>query len=255
MAREQRLVFGEDAGLYDRARPSYPLELVDDVLTLTGTPSRALDVGCGTGKATVLLAARDVSGVGLEPDPDMAAVAARNLDQYCGWTVVVTDFERFQLPEGVPPFDLITCAQAWHWLDPDLRFRRSSALLRPGGRLALWWNRPDQDDSALRRRIDRVYRDRFPGLAPHGILATGRPPAGPVPSDAGFGVPIERVYRWWCRYSTAEWIDLMRTQSNHRLLEAGAREAFLAAVAEVIDNSGGHYDYPYSTWLWSAAKL
>jgi hypothetical protein len=49
MTRPQRLVFGEDAELYDRVRPSYPDELIDDVLRLVGTPCRAVDAGCGTG--------------------------------------------------------------------------------------------------------------------------------------------------------------------------------------------------------------
>jgi hypothetical protein len=41
MTRPQRLVFGEDAELYDRVRPSYPDELIDDVVRLVGTPCRA----------------------------------------------------------------------------------------------------------------------------------------------------------------------------------------------------------------------
>ena len=52
--REQRLVFGEDPELYDRARPTYPAALVDDVVELAGASARALDIGCGTAKATVL---------------------------------------------------------------------------------------------------------------------------------------------------------------------------------------------------------
>ena len=38
MEREQRLIFGEDAELYDRARPSYPVDLIDAVLGLSGDP-------------------------------------------------------------------------------------------------------------------------------------------------------------------------------------------------------------------------
>jgi hypothetical protein len=49
-AREQRLVFGEDAEAYDRVRPSYPPELIDDVVVLAGRPCRAVDAGCGTGR-------------------------------------------------------------------------------------------------------------------------------------------------------------------------------------------------------------
>src|SRR6266567_7043011 len=76
--REQRTVFGEAAELYDRARAGCPEELVDDVVThcAAATP-RALEVGPGTGKATVALAARGVEIVALEPSAAMANVAAR----------------------------------------------------------------------------------------------------------------------------------------------------------------------------------
>ncbi len=75
--REQRLVFGEDAELYDRARPSYPAKLIDDVVAVVGASATTLDVGCGTGKATTLLAARGLRGVGVEPHAEMAAIARR----------------------------------------------------------------------------------------------------------------------------------------------------------------------------------
>ncbi len=68
--REQRLVFGEDAELYDKARAGYPESLVDDVLAFVGGKApqvRALEVGAGTGKATMSFARRGVDIVALEP--------------------------------------------------------------------------------------------------------------------------------------------------------------------------------------------
>lgn len=85
MARERRLAFGEVAEQYDRTRPSYPDALVDDVLALAPTDhgaARALEVGAGTGKATVMFAARGASVVALEPSPEMAAIAERNTARY-----------------------------------------------------------------------------------------------------------------------------------------------------------------------------
>ncbi len=57
-ANDQRLAFGSVAELYDRARPSYPEALVDDVIAFAGVmpPTRLLEVGAGTGKATRLRA-------------------------------------------------------------------------------------------------------------------------------------------------------------------------------------------------------
>jgi SAM-dependent methyltransferase len=259
VAREQRLVFGEVAELYDRARPSYPTALVDDLVALAdqvaapGT-GRVLDVGCGTGKATVLLAARGLGGVGVEPDPDMAALAQRNLAAFARWEVEKAEFEALFPPER-GPFDVITCGQAWHWLDPSRRFQHASRLLRPGGWLALFWNRTTTDTSEIRGAIDAVYAETFPTLSPHGYLTAGQPPAGDPPPESGFVDGTWRVFRWMARYTTAEWLELVQTYSDHRMLPAADREILLQRLAAVIDARGGTFDHPYDCWLWSARRL
>lgn len=76
--RSRRLVFSEDAELYDKARAGYPESLVDDVLAFVGFKAsqvRALEVGAGTGKATMSFAGRGVDIIALEPSAAMAAVA------------------------------------------------------------------------------------------------------------------------------------------------------------------------------------
>jgi SAM-dependent methyltransferase len=252
VAREQRLVFGEDAELYDRIRPSYPDDLVDDVVGLVVPPCRALDIGCGTGRAAVLLAARRTVGIGLEADPAMADVAKRNLAAFPDWAVVVSDFEGWEPGPGA--YDLLTCAQAWHWLDPAVRLGKAHGLLRPGGWLALWWNRPSHDVSAVRHAIDAAYAELAPDMEVHGIGGIGRPRVDPLPAGLAFGVPVEREYRWSHRYTATEWADLMRTQSNHRLLPPAQLDSLLARLTSVIGDNGGVYDHPYTCWLWAVER-
>ncbi len=249
---EPRLIFGRVADLYDRARPSYPPSLVARLVELAGDVPDVLDVGCGTGKATVLLAARCPRGVGLEPDPEMAARARRNLAPFPHWSVTTGDFEVYD--PGTSRFDLITCAQAWHWIDPVGRFPRAAALLRPGGWLALFWNRTADDDRAIRRDVDAVYADLFPGLSPHAPLTAGRPPAGTPPPEAGFGKPEWQVFPWVQRYTTYEWIELVQTYSDHQLLEPAKRQVLLERLTGVIDAHGGVYDHPFNCWLWTAQR-
>jgi SAM-dependent methyltransferase len=257
VVREQRLVFGEVAELYDKARPTYPGELVDHLAALAGPDGRVLDVGCGTGKATALLAAEGLGGVGLEPDLAMVAVARRNLVPYPGWSVATGDFEDY-LPgptAAAQRFNLITCAQAWHWLHPDRRFQQAARLLYPGGWLALFWNRTADDHSPIRRDVDAVYADLFPALSPHGTLTAGRPPVGTPPPDADFGEPIWQVFAWVRRYTTTEWTQLAQTHSDHRLLQPQQRRVLLDRLTKVIDDHGGVYDHPYNCWLWTARRL
>ena len=71
--RKRAESFGQDAASYDRLRPSYPDQLIQELLA--DGPSDVLDVGCGTGIAGALLAARGCRVLGVEPDERMAALA------------------------------------------------------------------------------------------------------------------------------------------------------------------------------------
>jgi protein-L-isoaspartate O-methyltransferase len=98
VTRERRLTFGEVAELYDRSRPSYRAALVDDVLDVAqvGPSHGVLEVGAGTGKATILFARRGLSVLALEPSAEMAAVARRNCAQYPGVRIEESDFEHWR---------------------------------------------------------------------------------------------------------------------------------------------------------------
>ena len=150
MNRIQRLVFGEVAELYDQRRPSYPEALVEDVCP---EPVDALEVGAGTGKATVLFAPRVASLVAIEPSAEMGEVLAQRLGALAGAAfprVVKSDFESFE--PGEQRFGLIYSAQAWHWVDAARRAGRAAELLAPGGVLAAFWNRPVWSPGPLRDR-------------------------------------------------------------------------------------------------------
>ena len=113
--------------------------------------------------------------------------------------------------------DLVICAQAWHWLDPQTRLERAWAALRRGGLLALFWNRdePEGDTSGLGAAIEAAYQRVAPGLASRGPGRKGAPPwvegNGEVVLDTSLSLEAP---------STAqEYVDTLRTQSDHRLTE------------------------------------
>src|SRR6058998_222796 len=104
--REQlRRTFGTVAEQYDRARPSYPAEVFDDLAELAGLRegSRVVEIGPGTGKATVELVRRGYAVTGIELSPDLAEVARRNAPRAA---IVVADFETWE-PER-SRFDAVT---------------------------------------------------------------------------------------------------------------------------------------------------
>jgi SAM-dependent methyltransferase len=262
MPAERRLAFGEVAALYDRARPSYPAELVDDVLEFSGAAAggRALEVGAGTGKATALFAERGLEIVALEPSPEMAAIARRNCSPYQDVTIEPGEFER-RPPDGAG-FKLLFSAQAWHWIPRELRYAKAREMLEPDGTLAVFWNRPAWDTSPLAHELASIYQRVVPDLGA-GVGPGPMDPAG-ISRDwwtdwtrefseaPGFGSPESRSYRWHEPYTTDSYLELLQTHSDHIVLAEPGRARLFDAIAALIDAHGGTLELPYATDLWMA---
>jgi 16S rRNA A1518/A1519 N6-dimethyltransferase RsmA/KsgA/DIM1 with predicted DNA glycosylase/AP lyase activity len=105
-----RLKFDTVAERYDRVRPRYLPEVFDDIERLggLGPGSCVLDIGCGTGQATVDLAQRGYSVVAVEIGRALAVIASRRLAGFPNAKVIGTDFERREVPPD--PFDAVVSA-------------------------------------------------------------------------------------------------------------------------------------------------
>lgn len=152
---ERARCFGAVADGYDSARSRYATEMYDHVLGGAG-PS-VLDLGCGTGIVGREVRRRGHDVVGVEPDERMATVA-----QASGLAVEVAAFEDWE--RAGRSFDVTMCGDAWHWFDPSDRVELLADTLRPGGRVAVFWNirwlPPD-----LTSALVQLYRDATPELA------------------------------------------------------------------------------------------
>ena len=246
--RARALSFGGVAALYDRARPSYPSELIDALMT--ASPRRVLDVGCGTGKAARLLLERGCDVIGVEPDPSMAAIARSH-----GITVEEATFESWEANGRV--FDLIVSGQAWHWVDPERGAAKAGSLLRPGGHLGVFWNRGRPDELAA-NVLGEVYTRFAPALAETNVALNMPPePRDRIAEFQKSGLFTEvaaRSFRWEAVYDRAGWLGLIATHSDHLRLPDPQRRALLDALGEAVDALGGTLTYHYSTVLVLAKR-
>jgi SAM-dependent methyltransferase len=230
--------FGQIAREYDRVRPSYPADMIDDIVGLL--PGRDVaEIGAGTGKATVLLAARDIDVTAIEPDPQMAEVLTEHTRDEQNVRVVVSSFEDWR-PDR--PFDGLLAAQSWHWTPPAQRYVRAAQALRLGGLLALFWNITDWRQTPISAEIDEIYRR-------HGM--SGDNPRSRGSSEPEYWVRDEinstplftdaevRSYPTQRSYTSQQWIDYVSSTSDHLIAPADRRGALLADVRRAIDASGG----------------
>jgi SAM-dependent methyltransferase len=236
-----KTTFDQDAELYDRTRPGYPEQLFDDLVELSGLrpDSRLLEIGCGTGHATLPLARRGFRIKGIELGENLAAVARRNLAPHPRVDVVVAPFEGWEA--GAERFDLVYAAASWHWIDPKVGYRRTADVLKPGGALAIigGGHAFPKDADRFFFEIQDVYRAL--GMAPAGEVW---PP--PLPEDvpdlweeieaSGFFGDVQvRRYVWERMYTAEEYIDLLNTFSGHIALEPEKREVLYRSVRERIE--------------------
>ena len=162
MPTERRLSFGGVAELYEDARPSYPEELVDEVLRFSGAAPREISRSGGRrdGQGDQAVARRGCWIVAIEPSGEMAAVARRACAHFPQVRIEQAEFERWPAPKT--KFALVFSAQAWHWISPDVRYARARAVLRPGGALAAFWNTPTGNQPRSATSCRRRTRDSPP---------------------------------------------------------------------------------------------
>ncbi len=256
-----RSTFDQAAELYDRARPRYPTGLFDDLAELAGIGpgSSVLEIGPGTGQATVALAERGCRVVAVELGAALAAVARRNLARFPAVEVVTAPFEDWPLPEE--PFDLVLAATAFHWIDPEVRVVKAADALRPGGMLAtVTTHHVAGGDDSFFAQAQACYGRWDPETPPGGVPLR---PATDIPSSSEeldrshrFGPATFRRYEWEQAYTTAGYVEVLLTYSGHRALDPAAQSGLLDCIAHLIDAGyGGRVVKRYLTELRVASTI
>jgi SAM-dependent methyltransferase len=242
-------VFGEVAELYDAVRPGYLDATVDEVLAYADLGDRpAVEVGAGTGKATVAFAARGLPIVCVEPDPRMARVLRRNVARFPGVRVEEARFEDWR-PAG-RPFGLLYAAASWHWVDADRRASLAHAALVPGGTLAVLGNAHRVLDRDLLAALTAIDAEHGLGETNHKVdlaftAGTDAQPAWPMDDmagDARFTDFRTVTLHARARYETAQYLDYIRSTSIYLIAPEQRRAAAFAAMADLLDRHGGGID-------------
>ena len=240
--RHRRNSFDGAAGLYDSARPPYPEALFDDIVSYAklGADSRLLEVGCGTGQATIPMARRGYAIDAVELGAQMAAIARDKLSAFPKVKIIVADFETLSLPRKT--YDLLLSATAFHWIDPAIRFQKARDLLQPSGALALFWHRPTLTDLSrpYLEPLQAVYERVAPELA-RNFSPPPRPEAVRteyqelITAGGLFGDLLVRKHYVTMEYSAGAYASLLGTFSDHRSMDAGKRERLLAGIEMVVN--------------------
>jgi len=257
----RRRSFDASARLYDRFRPGYPEPLFDDLVRLSGIPAggRILEIGPGTGQATLPLARRGFSITGIELGASMARLCRRNLGAFPKVEIVNTAFEDWSGAPGpqspVADFDLVLSATAFHWIPTRLAFTRCARALKPRGSLALLWNFVNVPDNRFYNDLRALYRRHAPPVhlsqPPEERIERQR---RKIVSSGLFGPVTIRRYPWQREYTADDYVGLLKTMSDHAILAPEVKRRVFRSIRRLIDAHGGSFTRPVVAVLFLAPR-
>jgi SAM-dependent methyltransferase len=254
-----RTAFGDNAANYHAARPPYP------EVAWTALRERAglrpgidiLEIRAGSGLATGPLLRHDPrSLIAIEPDPRLAQFLRTSLPDP-RFEIVTEPFETASLQ--ATGFDLVASATAFHWLDAIPALRRIAGLLRPGGRVALWWNvfgdpdRPDPFHDATTHLFAGQKASPSQGKSGRQEHALDIEARLADFAAAGLTADAPQFERWTLKLDPAGMRALYATYSHVTALQPAERGVLLdSLVAIATDHFAGRIERNMTTAIYTA---
>lgn len=255
--KKESEMFDETAEYYDIFRPSYPMEIVNKIISTTNisSHSKLLEIGAGSGKATALFAPNNFDIYCVEPGENLVRNGRINFSKFNNVKFEVARFEELDLlPKQ---YDVIFSAQAFHWVAQPIGYEKCAHTLKDNGYLALFWNMYITYDNDLDNELIEISK-KYGGIAD--FLAADECEkridsivAG-IESNGYFNSPM--VYRvlWNQVYTADEYFGFVQT--GNRFVQKSDVEKLEAYsdIKKLANKHGGVINRPYLCVLYLALK-
>ncbi len=233
-----RAVFNSLAKIYDKIRPLYPEELFNTLIRNShlSDDARILEIGPGTGQATIPMAKRGYNILAIELGEDLANIAKKRLRTYSNVRIIVDTFENAKLDSE--SFDLVYSATAFHWIKPEFKYKKTFRILKPGGYLAeIQTNHVSgiKDDSFF-KATQSIYDRYMPSkkIPSHTLLDEKD-----LKPTSDLDTKLFKLVSFDCfplviTYASNDYIDLISTYSSTLALTKEKSDKFLKEMKKLI---------------------
>jgi ubiquinone/menaquinone biosynthesis C-methylase UbiE len=238
---DKRFTFNEDVKNYDKWRPTYCNELFNDIIQYSelNQNKKAIEVGIGTGQATVpfLMTGCDVTAI--ELGKNLAEYSKEKFKEYKNFSVYNTSFEDFECDDN--SYDILYSATAFHWIPEEIGYPKALKLLKNDGTLALFWNKPCvyREDDLLHQKIQSIYQKYRPSDDKFIENDTERyNKISKTIESYGFRDLVVKLYHLKRIFNSSDYISLLNTYSDHRSMGDSIKQLVYNEIENTILENG-----------------
>ena len=251
-----RFTFNEDVINYDKMRPTYVKELYENIIQFSNLDSnkKALEIGIGTGQATLPFLSTGCSLTAVELGEHMAKFSKEKFAKFHNFDVINSDFESANLKKD--DYDLIYSATAFHWIPQEVGYTKVFNLLKSGGVIALFWNHISRTDEELEFAMQEVY-NKYKSTNKSTIHKFSEEKCLEIAKTIkkyGFVDVGYKLYYQTRLFDAPKYMSLLNTNSDHRARPEDTRILIEKELSNVINIFGGKIEIKDTIDLYLARK-
>jgi len=242
---------------YESTRPTYVKELYDDIFKYKeiNANSNVLEIGIGTGIATLPILEKGCQVAAVEPGENLAEFVREKYKNYGNFTLYNETLQEYDGPAKA--FDLIYAATSFHWIPEEYGYKRVYELLKNGGAFARFAYHAGKDKGreALASKMQEIYKTYMNAdREPKEYSKMEAKALAEIADKYGFADIDYKVYQWTKDFTADEYMKLLRTYPDHMSLESMKRERLFHEIHNAITESGGIITVYYTMDLQLARK-
>jgi len=235
---DDKYLFDEVVSNYEKRRPNYGVKLFEDVIKYADIDidSSIIEVGCGTGQATEPFLKTKCKVKAVELGKNLASYTRKKFKDYTNLEVIRSAFEDYECDDN--KFDMLYSATTFHWIPAEIGYEKAYRIIKTGGTLALFWNRPSSKENPLHQKIQSIYNEYLPQWSRKGTNdddTSKYASAIDKMKHYGFCDIDLRIYHNTRTMTGVEYIELLNTYSDHIALSKSIQLPFFDAIRTAIE--------------------
>lgn len=252
---KKRDSFDTAAKIYDESRPSYPDEVITWILDRTNVlkNKQLLEIGAGTGQATLKFAERGYKVHCIEMGNNLAEILVKKSSDY-DVTVDVSSFENWE-PKPLFKTSFIYSATAFHWIDPSIRYKKCYDMLDDNGYLVLLWHVAPESEIQQIKQAYKLLLDYYPDREAVKLSTDIKNERKLEIINSGYFSLVDYLdYKWKIIESKDMLLKEFFSQSSYLSLDNENRKLLTSQVKELYKSLDDIIETDISTTVYIAKK-